>query len=375
MFKSALGKNSLKQFMGPGDGNIIQVNKDFVKAKGDKITFSLRALDNSDGQGDDGTYEGNEAAMVFYDNSVTIHERGHSVKLNGKMTEQRTIINLRQEGHNTLSEWYARVMANDTICALSNLCTKKLTGQATGKNAVDASSSGIDTVNQTPKASGSSMRRFYGGQTTAGALSVVTGDVAITSATTMKFGTLVISYAKRKAAMYVDPTDSTTGTVYSPIRPVIVDGKRWYVMLVHDLQLKDLRAETAWQQAQREANLRGLTNPIFSGMEGVWDGVIIKRCDYIHTRKGDGTGTASGTYFDASDAIATTGLYVARSLFLGAQAGLLAFGQLPSWVEKLHDYKTKFGVHTDTIFGVKKSIFNSVEFGCITVDTAVTPDT
>jgi len=371
MFKHALVHNSLKSFMGPSDENVIQVDKDFTKAKGDKMTFALRALDNSDGQGDDGIYEGNESAMVFYDNSVQIHERGHSIKLNGKMTEQRTIIKLRPQGKNTLGEWYSRVLANDIVSALSNLPTMKLAGVVTG--AVASGSSGSTspvTVNQTAIASGSSKRKFFGGYSGT-TLTSVADDGLITSATTHRFGTGVISHVKRMAMTHVEPVASA-GTVYSPIRPIMVDGKKMFLMLISRWQAKDLRNETAWLQAQREANIRGNKNPIFSGAMGIWDNVIIHESDYIHTRYGE-NGVTVSEYFDTTGDACASGIYVARGLFLGAQAALVAFGQLPSWVEKIHDYKTKYGIHTDVIYGVKKSIFNSVEFGCITVDTAISP--
>jgi hypothetical protein len=371
MFKHAIVNNPLKQFMGPGDGNIIQVNKDFTKTAGDKITFALRALDNSDGQGDDGIYEGNEAAMTFYDQSVQIHERGHSIKLNGKMTEQRTIIKLRPQAKNTLGEWLGRVQANDTICALSNLPTMQLAGVVTGATASgSASSTSPVTVNQTAIASGSAKRKFFGGYSGT-TLTSVADDELITSATTHRFGTGVISHVKRMAQTHVEPV-AAAGTIYSPLRPIMVDGKKMFVMLINRWQAKDLRNETAWLQAQREANLRGHKNPIFSGAMGIWDNVVIHECDYIHTRYGE-NGVTVSEYFDTTSDPCASGIYVARGLFLGAQAGLLAFGQLPSWVEKIHDYKTKYGVHTDVIYGVKKAVFNSIEFGCITVDTAISP--
>jgi len=371
LFTHAMKENPFTKFMGTGEDSMIQVNKDFVKEAGDKITFALRALDNSDGQGDDGTYEGNEAAMTFYSCDVQIHERGHSQKLNGNMTEQRTIINLREAATKSLGEWYARVLATDISMALSGLGNVKLTGLYSGEAAVDASSTGLQTVNQVTVANAGTYRRFYGGQLTAGTLTSVTGVASIANATSFKFGTQVISHVKRMAEQYVDYSNGTTGAVLNQIRPIMVNGKKHYVMLIHPLQAKDLREETAWLQAQREANVRGEANPIFTGAYGVWDNVIIHVNDYAAVRYGESTQNTTSEYFDNASDVCASGVAVARGLFCGAQAGLLAFGKMPSFTEKSHDYNTKYGVHTDVIYGVKKPTFNSQAFGCITVDTAV----
>jgi hypothetical protein len=45
-----------------------------------------------------------------------------------------------------------------------------------------------------------------------------------------------------------------------------------------------------------------------------------------------------------------------------------------SWVEELFDYENQLGVSAGMIFGAKKSVFNSVDFGTIVLSTyAVAP--
>jgi hypothetical protein len=93
----------------------------------------------------------------------------------------------------------------------------------------------------------------------------------------------------------------------------------------------------------------------------------------IHFRYGE-AGTTSSEYFFSSDDVVASSCYVARALFCGAQAGLLAYGKLPTWKEKMFDYGAKFGISTRTIYGVKKSVFNSRDFGVIAVDTIINPN-
>lgn len=371
-YKFAFTANPLMPFMGMGDTSIIQVNKDFLKDKGDKITFALRALSNDDGQGDDGVYEGNEASMTFYDDSVIIHERGHSWAINGNMSEQSAYDDLRNKNRSVAREWVGRIQAADMIAALSGLPTMKLAGKVTGERAVDASSEYIETVNQvaiTDK-SETATRHFCGGQTAAGVLERVSGDAAIDSSTDNLFGTQVIEYVKRMAAKDI----TSTGTFLSPIRPVMIGGEPFYLLFINRLQEKALRGETAWVNAVQNAGVRGNENPLFKAVDYIWNNVLVKVTELIHQRTGAG-GYTEDEYFDSTSDAVPSGITVARALFCGAQAATLAWGKMPVWKDGFKDWQqTKFGTHTNMIYGVKKTVFNSIPFGCITVDTAVKAD-
>ena len=373
-YKFAFENNPLVNYMGPGPDKIFQVGKDFVKMQGDKITFALRALPIADGQGDDGTYLNNGEAMSFYDMSVQLHERGHSTSLNGNMTEQSAYKKLRPDGMSTMREWMGMVQSSDLICALSGLQTKNhIAGRVTGANAVDASSAQIETVNQTALTKGATATRWFGGgQTTAGVIERVATDALINSTTTNLFGTDVIEYVKRMATRTVDGS----GNAVSPIRPVMVGGEPYYLMLIDRMQKKQLQADTKWKNATLNALPRSAReNWIFNGADGVWDGVVVKTTDLLHRRLGAGGATAP-EYFDTSADAVSSGFNVARSLFLGQQAGHLAWGKMPVWKTGYSDtpHNTKYTVHTDGVWGAKKAIFNSVEFGCIVVDTAIVAD-
>jgi N4-gp56 family major capsid protein len=142
-----------------------------------------------------------------------------------------------------------------------------------------------------------------------------------------------------------------------------------YILFIDTYQAHSLRQEAAWLESQQLANVRGMKNPIFSGAMGVWDGVIIVESQLIQRRKGVG-GSTLPEEFEADDVL-TTGITLARALFCGQQAACLAQGQYPTYVEKILDYKTKAGYHTDVIYGVTKTRFDSIDFGVITVDTAI----
>lgn len=377
LFKYSWAEDAFRRYIGKGPNFIIELKNDLLAAHGDKIQFDIFALLSGNGESDDGTYEGNEAALTSYYMDILLHERGNSVKINGKMTEKRTIHNLRAICKSMLGVWLARKRSLDVVTALSGLICVTFAGQVTGALDKDSSSVQIKTVSNgvavAPAKGATALRWFGGGQTTAGVIERVAADANVDSATLNLFGTAVISYVKRMAKR----TITAAGVAISPLRPIRVDGEEHFIMFIDEFQAKQLVTEDAWQKAQREAGIRGKKNAIFTGALGMWDGVIIKSCQLVHRRLGAGT-TGLDEGFEHNGTATTdacaSGITVARALFCGAQAACLAQGQYPTFVEKFHDYKTKFGVHTDTIYGVEKTRFNSIDFGCIIVDTAVVAD-
>lgn len=333
------------KFVGESSNSLIQVNIDLTKNKGDKINTPLRARLISDGQVDDAAMEGNEKALTFYNCPTTIRKRKEAVRLDGEMTEQRTKIKLRSEARDSLALWLSDIRDTDVLTGLSGL--------ANGAGTIAASA---PTAN----------RKFYGGQTTDGSSGVaaVAGDANIVSTGGAHlFGTLVISHLKRMAK-------KDGGSSYSKIRPIVDGGKELYAMFVSPWQLKALRQEAAWLNAQKDANIRGESNPIFSGAAGIWDGVVLHEYDKIFCR----TGNAGGTVFFESGDVIANGITVARALFCGAQAGILAYGRKIGWKEKVFEYESQFGVEVSSIYGFNKAKFNNEDFGVITCDTRVVLD-
>ena len=149
-------------------------------------------------------------------------------------------------------------------------------------------------------AMGSSLTKaLYGGDATTTA-TIEAGDY---------FTTALIS----KAVAYADKaTPKIIGKT--------MKGDQWYVCVISPDQAFDLRArDAAWGQAQREAQPGGDVNAIFSGKLGVWDRTIIHK----HSRVGIATTWGSG-----SDQPGAT------ALFMGIQAGAIAYAKRKVWNEK-----------------------------------------
>ena len=330
-----------------GAQSIVTLDDNLKKKRGETVNFHILAPLTGDGVVDDAELTNNEEAMTYYNDEVTVHQRRNAVKVAG-MAQQRTFVDCLSDAKELLQLWMAEnVIDNDSILALSGLANSAGTLAALAP---------------------STNRHFVGGQTTAGVVTNNTLTLASNDVTNELFGTNLISTIKRKAA--------TAGSGYPKLRPIRYKGKKYYVVLADKLQLKAIKAETAWINANKDGWYRGEDNPIFSGAEGIWDGCLFHECDSIETRLGDATGATSTdptTYFELGYG-AANGILNARALFLGCQALLHASAKNISMVPEKKDYGNKMGISIGMIWAAKKVQFNSEDYGVIAIDTAVVAD-
>ena len=86
LMKESLKNTHVMQFMGTGTNNVVQIKTELGKDAGDKVTFGLRLQLQGDGVSGDGTLEGNEEALVTYDESVYIDQLRHAVRSKGYLS-------------------------------------------------------------------------------------------------------------------------------------------------------------------------------------------------------------------------------------------------------------------------------------------------
>ena len=377
VFRIMLENMQLSTLMSEDNDMPIVIDRTLQGRPGDQVVFELDMPLSNAGGTDDSDIEGNEEAMSFFNFPVTIHERNHGVRSAGKMTDKRSAVKIRSKAAFAIGRWSAEQVENDLIWGLSGLGNQNTySGEGT---------SAILTVNEKAPSSG---RIFYGGQTVAGVVTEESSDSAIGDATTddavnFLFGSKIISIVKIRAQL-----------AFPKFKPIRIGGKKYYIFLGHPLQFKALREETGaagWAQIQANANIRGLANPLFTrqergvgermfdGIVGVIDDVILLESERIETRVG-------GEVFDNGDTIDSDivdGDYrVARGLLLGAQAGVLGWGQPWKRLERNFDYFRKPGTATDGIYAVSKVRFRDPgagqntntaqqDFAVWAVDTAV----
>ena len=298
----------MTRFIGTSERDMVQELTDLSAQKGFKINFGLGMKLSGAGITGDSTLEASEEAMTDYEEEIQIDQLRHAVKLTGKMDEKQSAYEMRSSAKERLTDWWAERIDHEIM--------DKLCGKA------------ASTFSNTPTAAAAT-RSVWAGD--AGAVGSVT--------TAMKFDTKLLDLAKQTAILATPK-----------IRPLRIKGKEHYVAFLHPYDATNLRQDPVWNQAQREANIRGEDNPIFSGALGMYNGIVVHEHEYVY-RNNDGTGA----------------IYVARNLLCGQQAGVIAWGAPVKWVEKEFDYANSWGISVGAIFGVIKPMFNSLDYGVITM--------
>ena len=107
--------------------------------------------------------------------------------------------------------------------------------------------------------------------------------------------------------------------------------------------MRDLKADTTIAQANREAWQRGKDNPLFTGGDLVYDGVIIKEIPDIASLGGVGATSAT----------------VSPAFLCGAQAIGLGWAKKTTSKSEEFDYGDKVGVAIEEIRGIEKIVFGS----------------
>jgi N4-gp56 family major capsid protein len=322
----------------------IQILTDLESDAGEAINYDLLAeLRMAPVEGED-ILEGKEEAQRFYSDSIYIDQARCGVNTGGRMTRKRTLNDLREKAKRQQSSWWARLQDELSFIYLSG---------ARGVNAnflLPAAYTGrANNALVTPD----SNHTIYGNVATA------FNNIA----TTDKFDLRLVDRAKTKA-------DAQGGgaTDIPVLQPCKIDGNETFVCVMHTFQEDDLRSNTntgQWLDIQKAAAAaEGRANPLFKGSLGMYRGVI------LHSHR---------NVIRFSNAGAGANVEAARSLFLGSQAAVMAFGSPGTnlrfdWNEETRDNGDKVIISTSSIFGVKKVTFTTPagaqDFGVFSLDTA-----
>jgi N4-gp56 family major capsid protein len=134
------------------------------------------------------------------------------------------------------------------------------------------------------------------------------------------------------------------------VKPLMADGKEYYVMLVQPGTLAALKKDADYQRAVTQGAPRGLDNPWFTGGTVTIDGVVFHEHRLVFNTKG----AASGSKWGSGGTVDGT-----RTLLCGAQALGMADLGAPEWNEKEFQYGSQQGINVDKMLGMKKSKFYS----------------
>ena len=317
-FKEYLAQNRFKSYMGTSENSIIQVKEDLTKKRGDSIHYAL--VNKLAGAGVTGStsLEGSEEAMESRSHALTVDKLRNAVRVS-EMEEQKSAIGLRNAGKFVLKDWIMEKTRDGIIDAFASI-------NGTAYGSVSEANKDIWLVDNAD-------RVLFGAAKSNNAANDHSASLLNIDTTNDKLTAGGVSLMKR-IALTADPK----------IRPIMTtEDERWYVMFANSLSFRDLKEDTTITQAQREALARGKSNPLFSGGDLMYDGVIIKEIEDI--------GILSGVGAAASD--------VGPVYLCGAQAVGLGWAKRTTSKTEEFDYGDKHGIAIEEIRGIEKLTFGS----------------
>lgn len=267
------------------------------------------------------------------------------VNTGGRMTRKRTVHNLRTIARRRQSEWWARLFDELFFMYLSGPTPGAATGfQNPGFIFPNTYAGFANNSLQAPD----SNHIMYGD-----------GTSKATLTSSGKMTRNLVERASTKAETMGGGTEELP-----QLQPIMIDGEEHFVMVMHTFAAYDLRIESGaggWLEIQKSASTaEGRNNPIFKGGLGMLSNVVLHKHKNVlrFTDYGAGANVAA-----------------ARALFLGEQAGVCAFGSPGTnlrfdWHEETRDNGNQVVITSSSIFGIKKTRFNSKDYGVIALDTA-----
>ncbi len=358
-------------YTGEGANNIIVSRKELVGG-GQVINIPFFPDLTGDGVADNGVLENNEEAATVHNEQVKVRFLRHATKFT-KQDVSFVNFDLLAASKTQVKNWGKSKVRSRIIDQLysvrvsgtdDNLYYGKVTNSSTGPVITAANSAGavvsIDgrSVTTASEANKDTWITNNADRVVAGSvLSNVTTDHSTTLAncdTTNDLPSATILNLARSKAKLSSPR----------ITPFMVDGdmNEWYVFFCGTRAFRYLEADATILAADRESRARDAgalkNNPIFTGGELLYRGVIIKEVPEMPVLSGVGNGGAD----------------VAVGFLCGRQALAWGVGQEMKSIEDTSDYEFRRGLGIEMLDAYKKIHFDASapkQHGVVTVYMAV----
>jgi len=357
-------------YTGEGANNVIVSRKELVSG-GQTINIPFFPDLTGDGTSGSDVLEGNEEAASASNEQVSVRFLRHATKFT-KNDTSFVNFDLLKASKTLVKNWGKNKVRSRIIDQLlsvrasgtgDNLYYGKVTSSSTGPVITAANSAGavvsIDgrSVTTASEANKDTWITNNADRVVAGsALSNVTTDHSTTLGncdTTSDLPSATVLNLARSKAKLSSPR----------ITPFMVDGdsNEWYLFFCGTRAFRYFEADTTILAADREARARDAgalkNNPIFTGGELLYRGVIIKEIPELPVISGVGNGGAD----------------VAVGFLCGRQALAWGVGQEMKAIEDTSDYEFRRGLGIEMLDAYKKIHFGTspVQHGVVTVYMAV----
>lgn len=332
-------KWSRQSWIGTNPNSIIHEKTQLESDPGDRVSFDLLMSMRGDIILGDDVAEGREEDLVFYTDEVRIDQVRKAGSAGGRMSRKRQVHDLRKITKDVVGKYMAE------------WCDQAIFAYLSGGVGINQDfrfrAAFADNAFQAPDAA----HHMFGGAATSVA-TITTSD-----GMSKQVFERVVARAKMMNAIDLNTPQ---------INPVNIEGEERYLAIINPWQETAMRQQAGaggWlEMTQALAAAVGNKSDFVRGGTGMINGVV------IHT---------DASVIRYANFGAGTNLPGARALFLGAQAGVIAYGtttkQRYFWNEEVKDYGNKVGMAAGAILGIKKTRFNDRDYGTIAIDTYAVP--
>lgn len=338
-WKQARDLSYINKFAGTGENAVIQRITELKKSeKGARAVITLIADLEGDGVVGDNQLEGNEEAMASYDQVIQIDQLRHANRNKGRMADQKSIVNFREQSRDKLAYWMADRLDQIAFLTMAGVSyTLNTDGSARVGSQLPQLAFAADVAAPTTN-------RHLRWDAATGLEAGNTANVAADDTATYAMIVQLKAYAKEQ---YVRGIPSSEGELFH--------------LFLTPTAMSQLRLDPDFLANQRQAAARGSSNELFKGTGSVMvDGVLVHEFRHVPHFTTWGGGAIAGC----------------RGLFCGAQALGMADIGAAYWDEEDYDYGNSQGISIGKIMGLLKPKFyakktgTTEDFGVIAIDVA-----
>jgi len=344
---------------------------DLAKGAGDTVSIDLFNILQGKPVMGDKRIEGRMMQLTYSSMDVRIDQVRGGADSGGRMTQKRTVHNLRKISMAGLQAWMQRLEDQTALVHLAGARGSQQTSdwvvplQSDG----DFSEIMVNTVKAPTK------NRYFAANDATNPADIGTNDAL----TLQDIDRIVAQLRESPVVMQSVKIKGDDRAWNDPLWVMFVTERQW-------LYLQSRTSQTTWRQAVQYAFERksgGLKHPLFDAYETImWNGVLIKRMNRYAIRFAAGdnvvtdTGGADGMTY--TESTVQTAQPVDRAIIVGAQALAKAYGKSASdyfydWSEKEVDHGNSIETVSAAMCGSAKIRFKidgaDTDFGVAVVDS------
>jgi len=344
---------------------------DLAKGAGDTVSIDLFNILQGKPVMGDTRIEGRMMQLTYSSMDVKINQVRGGADSGGRMTQKRTVHNLRNISMAGLQAWMQRLEDQTALVHLAGARGSQATTDwvVPLQNDPDFDSIMVNSIKAPTK------NRYFAANDATDPSTIGTNDAL----TLQDIDRIVAQLRESPVVLQSVKIKGDDRAWNDPLWVMFVTERQW-------LYLQSRTGQTTWRQAVTNAFERksaGVKHPLFDAYETImWNGVLVKRMNRYAIRfaagdsvKIDTGGTDGGTYTEST---VTTSQPVDRAIIVGAQALAKAYGKSASdyfydWSEKEVDHGNSIETVCAAMCGSAKIRFRidgaDTDFGVAVVDS------